>query len=151
MQAIGMNQIQLALDPIRENPPVWGDAGEQLKAAGFAIVSGMFGTVGEDYSTLESIRRTGGLVPDATWEQNWRNIQANVILAEKLGMKLVTFHAGFLPHDESDPGFGKLIERIGRVADLLPRKAFSSALRPVRRQQHVYNCFSPNWTARQSA
>ncbi|MEO8429656.1 MAG: sugar phosphate isomerase/epimerase family protein [Verrucomicrobiota bacterium] len=123
MQAIGVNQIQLALDPVRENPPVWGDVGEQLKAAGFSIVSGMFGTVGEDYSTLESIRCTGGLVPDSTWEQNWRNIQANVILAEKLGMKVVTFHAGFLPHDESDPGFRKLIERIGRVADLFGEKS----------------------------
>jgi sugar phosphate isomerase/epimerase len=122
MQAVGIDQIQLALDPIRENPLVWGDAAEQLKAVGFSIVSGMFGTVGEDYSTLESIRRTGGLVPDSTWEQNWRNIQANVILAEKLGMKLVTFHAGFLPHEESDPGFKKLIERIGRVADLFAAK-----------------------------
>ena len=79
--------------------------------------------MGEDYSTLESIRRTGGLVPDSTWEQNWRNIQANVTLAEKLGMKLLTFHAGFLPHDESDPGFKKLIERIGRVADLFAAKS----------------------------
>jgi hypothetical protein len=31
--------------------------------------------VGEDSTTLESIKRTGGVVPDATWDQNWRNIQ----------------------------------------------------------------------------
>ena len=36
----------------------------------------MFGCVGEDYSTLDTIRVTGGIAPDATWEQNWKNIRA---------------------------------------------------------------------------
>ena len=36
----------------------------------------MFGMLGEDYSTLQSIQRTGGVVPDARWPENWRNIQA---------------------------------------------------------------------------
>jgi sugar phosphate isomerase/epimerase len=57
------------------------------------------------------------VVPDATWDQNWRNIEATVQLARSLGLKLVTFHAGFLPHEESDPGFRKLLDRIARIAD----------------------------------
>jgi sugar phosphate isomerase/epimerase len=76
----------------------------------------MFGTIGEDYSTLETIKRTGGVLPDATWEANWRNIQAVAELAARLGLKLVTFHAGFLPHEESDPAFAKLLDRIERIA-----------------------------------
>ena len=28
------------------------------------------------------------------------------------------FHAGFLPHDPSDPAHAKLIDRLGRIADL---------------------------------
>src|SRR6185436_2542677 len=122
LRSTGLRRVQLALDPLRDHPGLWGGIAGSFRQNQIEIVSGMFGTVGEDYSTLESIRRTGGLVPDSTWEQNWRNIQANVILAEKLGMKLVTFHAGFLPHEESDPGFKKLIERIGRVADLFAAK-----------------------------
>ena len=78
----------------------------------------MFGTVGEDYSTLESIKRTGGIVPDATWEENWRNIQSAAAIAKKLGLKFVTFHAGFLPHEPSDPTFKKLLQRITQIADL---------------------------------
>ena len=61
------------------------------------MVSGMFGCVGEDYSTLESIRLTGGIAPDATWAENLGNIQSEAALAATLGFKLVTFHAGFLP------------------------------------------------------
>ncbi len=89
-----------------------------FQSAGIAIVSGMFGCVGEDYSTLDTIRATGGIAPDATWPQNWQNIQATVKLAKSLGMKLVTFHAGFLPHDDQDPNFVKLKQRLSEVTEL---------------------------------
>lgn len=118
LQSTGVRQVQLALDPLRDEPAAWGDAPERLAAAGIRIVSGMFGTVGEDYTTLETIKATGGIVPDGTWEQNWRNIQATAELARRLGLRLVTFHAGFLPHDEVDPAFAKLMGRLRQVADL---------------------------------
>jgi len=78
----------------------------------------MFSCVGEDYSTLATIRDTGGIAPDGTWPQNWQNIQATVPLARQLGLRLVTFHAGFLPHDEHDPNVAKLKRRLGEIADL---------------------------------
>jgi sugar phosphate isomerase/epimerase len=88
------------------------------RLAGVQMVSGMVATVGEDYSTLETIRRTGGVVPDATWDENWRNLQAIADIAGRLGLRLVTFHAGFLPHDPADPDFAKLLRRIRQIADL---------------------------------
>jgi L-ribulose-5-phosphate 3-epimerase len=72
--------------------------------------------VGEDYSTLDSIRRTGGLVPDQTWDQNWREIQESAQIAKKLGLRLVSFHAGFVPHDPADPTRPKLLNRVRQVA-----------------------------------
>src|SRR5207247_4826077 len=77
----------------------------------------MVTTVGEDYSTMESIRRTGGIVPDQTWKENWHNLQQCAPLAKSLGLRLVTFHAGFLPHDQTDQQFKKLLERLSQVAD----------------------------------
>jgi len=127
LRAIGLNRVQLALDPLRENPSVWGGTAELFREHGISIVSGMFGTVGEDYTSLESIRRTGGLVPDDTWDENWENAQANVLLAHQLGLKLVTFHAGFLPHEESDPEFEKLQHRIRLVADVFAAKGIDLA------------------------
>lgn len=125
LRQIGIPRVQLALDPLREKPEVWGAAPELFAAAGVTIASGMFGTVGEDYTTPETIRRTGGVVPDATWEQNWRNIQAVADIAARLGLKLVTFHAGFLPHEESDPDFRKLLERIGRIAGVFGERGIA--------------------------
>lgn len=116
LEEIGIKRIQLWLDPLREKPAVWGQAPEVLAKAGVTVVSGMFGCVGEDYTTLDSIRRTGGVVPDHTWEQNWANIQENARLAQRLGLSYVAFHAGFLPHDPQAPEFARLVERLRRIA-----------------------------------
>jgi len=114
----GIQSTQIALDPIRVNAGgAWTDVAGKAKARGVTLVSGMMGTIGEDYTTLESIRRTGGVVPDATWPENWKNVQADGDLAAKLGLKLVTFHAGFLPHEETDPTFARLQDRIRKIAD----------------------------------
>jgi sugar phosphate isomerase/epimerase len=85
------------------------------------MVSGMFRTAGEDYSTLDAIRLTGGVVPDNTWDANWQNIQATALNAQALGLKLVTFHAGFLPHQPDDPTFDTLQDRIRRIARLFAK------------------------------
>jgi len=118
LQAIGISRVQIALDPFREQPAVWAPLPELRARHGITFVSGMIGTVGEDYSTMDSIKRTGGVVPDATWEQNWRNIQVAAETAQKLGIKLVTFHAGFMPPNPSDRAFQKLLQRITLIAEL---------------------------------
>jgi sugar phosphate isomerase/epimerase len=118
LEKTGIRRVQLALGPLRESPAIWGETQKPFGEKGITIVSGMFGCVGEDYSTLESIRVTGGIAPDSTWEQNRKNIQATAELAQKLGLKLVTFHAGFLPHDEKDPATGRMQQRLGEVADV---------------------------------
>jgi len=128
MQAAGLRRVQLALDPLRESPKVWGNCPALLAQNNIAIVSGMFGCVGEDYSTLESIRKTGGIAPDATWNDNWKNIQAIAALAQTLGLKLVTFHAGFLPHDPADPEFAKLKQRLAQVADAFHARGLALGL-----------------------
>ena len=116
--ATGIHRVQLALDPLRESPAIWGNAGEVLEQAGITVVSGMFGCVGEDYSTLDSIRLTGGIAPDGTWLDNLKNIRAAVPIATALGISRVTFHAGFVPHDPVDPDFVKMVERLAAVAEV---------------------------------
>jgi sugar phosphate isomerase/epimerase len=128
LQGIGIRRVQIALDPLRVSPEVWGGLPEVCASNGVELVSGMFGAAGEDYSTLESIRRTGGVAPDATWPENWRNIQAAAEISERLGLKLVTFHAGFLPHEPGDPMFQKLLQRLSLIADLFASKGIDLGL-----------------------
>jgi sugar phosphate isomerase/epimerase len=118
LRVSGVGRVQLALDPLRESPHVWSRTETLFRQNDLTVVSGMFGCAGEDYSSLESIRRTGGIAPDATWGQNRKNINDTVGLAAKMGLKLVTFHAGFIPHEETDPNYAKMLNRLAEVAGM---------------------------------
>jgi L-ribulose-5-phosphate 3-epimerase len=128
LRATGIHRVQLALDPLREASGIWGGMRDEFAQAGITIVSGMLGCVGEDYSTLDSIRLTGGIVPDATWNQNLKNIQAAAALAADLGLKLVTFHAGFVPHEPTDPGYSKMLQRLAALAEIFADKGIALGL-----------------------
>ena len=113
IRATGASAVQLALTPLVEKPDVWGDCVAALTAADIEIVSGMLETVGEDYSTLETIRVTGGVVPDATWHATRARAVEVAKVAGRHGIRLVTFHAGFIPHEagaERDGLFARLRE-----------------------------------------
>ncbi|MRR39470.1 hypothetical protein EG829_33450, partial [bacterium] len=112
LKEIGISRVQLALDPLRESPAIWGETQALFKSEGMEIASGMMGCVGEDYTSLDSIRRTGGVAPDGTWDQNQKNAAATALIASKLGIKSITLHAGFIPHDPADPVYSKMLERL---------------------------------------
>jgi L-ribulose-5-phosphate 3-epimerase len=101
---------------------------EVLAGGGLSLLSGMIAMAGEDYSSLESIRRTGGVVPDGTWDANRSAAHANAVVAEHLGIHLVTFHAGFIPHDPVMTDYSMLIDRIQRVAAPFVERGISVAL-----------------------
>jgi len=117
VQATGTRAVQLALTPIVEKPEVWSGVFDALRAAGIEVVSGMLETVGEDYSTLETIRVTGGVVPDATWPATRARAAEVARVAGACGITLVTFHAGFIPHDAGAERT-KLLGRLREIASL---------------------------------
>jgi L-ribulose-5-phosphate 3-epimerase len=112
----GLSACQLALDPLLEGQ--WGEIEtiNTLHAAGVEILSGMIGFKGEDYSTLETIKHTGGVRLDAHWEYNRNHAKHAAAMAQRLGLKLVTFHAGFIPH-EACRERTLMIERLREVCD----------------------------------
>jgi L-ribulose-5-phosphate 3-epimerase len=117
VRATGARAVQLALTPPVEQPAAWSETFARLADAGIEVASGMLETVGEDYSTLDTIRATGGVVPDATWPATRARAAAVARLAGAHGVKLVTFHAGFIPHEEGaqrDELFARLRE-VARV------------------------------------
>ena len=128
LQRLGIKAVQLALVPVAEEPAVWGDAFEQLAKADIRIASGMLATVGEDYTTLQTIAATGGVRPDATWPATLERAQRVAALAAENGVRLVTLHAGFIPHERTAAERSKLIERLRIVADLFGEKGLEVAL-----------------------
>lgn len=129
VQATGARAVQLALTPIAEKPAAWSGVFDALRAAGIEVASGMLETVGEDYSTLDTIRATGGVVPDATWPATRARAAEVARIAGAHGIGLVTFHAGFIPHDagaEREKLLGRLREIAAMFAAHGTRIAFET-------------------------
>jgi L-ribulose-5-phosphate 3-epimerase len=124
----GLELVQLALDPLREGTWPIERTRRELERAGVAIASGMMAAHGEDYATLETIRATGGLRPDAHWERNLDAAKANAFIARELGLQLVSFHPGVLPHERGDPERAKLLDRLLRVVDAFAAQDVAVAL-----------------------
>lgn len=128
VRACGLAAVQLALDPLRTGAWDRGETRRRLSDRGVALLSGMMAMKGEDYSTLESIRATGGVRPDGTWAENLAAAETNADLAAELGLRLVTFHAGFLPHDPADRERGIMLERLRRLSEVFKARGVGVAL-----------------------
>jgi len=113
----GLSEIQLALDPIASGRWNIDKTAEQSKDSRVRICSGMMETVGEDYSSLESIKRTGGIRPDEHWSANQSRARNCAAVADHLGLDLVTLHAGFIPCEKTLE-HQTVIDRIKIIADI---------------------------------
>jgi L-ribulose-5-phosphate 3-epimerase len=126
--ATGVRAVQLALDPVRLRVMTVDDVHLELERAGIALVSGMMAMAGEDYSTLSSIRATGGVVPDGTWAENERAARVNAAIARELNIPLVTFHGGFVPEEGGHSGRTILLERLRRITEIFAEQDIRVAL-----------------------
>lgn len=118
MERLGLRVVHLAIAPLAAM-----EAGERARAirefagSSLRISAGMINFAGEDYTTLRTIRVTGGLVPDATARERIEQALVCAAIARDLGLTLVSTHAGLIPPAADRAAFEKLQARIGGVAD----------------------------------
>jgi len=70
----------------------------------------------EDYSTLESIKTTGGIVPDEYWDSNRKRVFDAIDITAELGVEYLSLHFGFLDLKEPDAA-KKFYDRVKILAD----------------------------------
>ena len=124
----GLEAVQLAMTPMVLEEETWGECVDTLASEGVGILSGMMAPLNEDYSSLESIARTGGLRPDETWPGNEQMARSIAGLAARHGIDLVTLHAGFMPESPEDPERSAIIDRLRLLVDVHAEVGVSVAL-----------------------
>ena len=111
---LDIEHIHLAL------APALGKKGEDYLAAvcrqNWTISSTMMAFAQEDYSSLESIKLTGGVRPDEYWPENKRLTVEAIKLTARLGVKFLSMHAGFIDHSDTEYS-KKFNHRIKTLAD----------------------------------
>jgi sugar phosphate isomerase/epimerase len=119
MDRLGIENVHLAARPALEE-----NGNEYLKAVqqqNWTISSTMIDFAQEDYSTLESIRKTGGIAPDEWWARNRKLFTGAVEVTRQLRVKYVSMHAGFIDTTQAEYA-GKFHDRIRRLADAAAEK-----------------------------
>ena len=105
MAKIGVKGIDLALTPfvapdgrhgVEEGEEALAFAKAQFASGAWRLFATMISFPQEDYSTLETIRKTGGVVPDDCWPRNREIAAAAAELSGTLGAPYMLFHAGHL-------------------------------------------------------
>lgn len=84
---------------------------------GWSISCTMVAFDQEDYSTLDSIKKTGGIVPDDCWLKNKQRVFEAIDITNELGVKYLSFHFGFVQPDNID-----LINKTKQLADYAHQK-----------------------------
>lgn len=119
LRALELTHLQVALSPLADADPAARDAAFQLyRDSGLTLCAGMISFEGEDYSTLATIRQTGGFEPDDRWPQRRSHVEACAAVADDLGLELVSTHIGFVPASNSD-AYRTMLERTAEAAELL--------------------------------
>lgn len=116
LDTLELDHLQIALNPLLAlDDESCKREIDKLDASEVAITAGMIGFAGESYSTIASIRKSGGLVPAEHWEARRAHAIRAAVLAESMGLDQVSLHLGFLPPGH-DHGYRPLIDRTRELA-----------------------------------
>ncbi len=98
------------------------------KSANLHIPSVFIGFENEDYSSIESITASGGLLPDEFYNQRLAMMRDAVDIAVDTHVPTIAIHVGTIPNDTSSPNFMKLVDRCSEVAQILADKGLQLLL-----------------------
>ncbi len=130
MRELGIKKVHLALAPFiaaderhggSEGAAAWQRVKERVASGEWIVTATMISFRGEDYSTLESIKKTGGIVPDANWEFNRGLVAKGAALTRELGAKYLSCHAGFLDVNDA-AAYAKYRSRVQELADICTKE-----------------------------
>jgi L-ribulose-5-phosphate 3-epimerase len=126
MRQLGIENVSLAVRPAVED-----ESGAVLKSMqqqrDWNIYSTMIDFPQEDYSTLDTIKVTGGIAPDDCWERNRQLFLGAVDVTVALGVKYLTMHAGFIDHT-NEAYVNNFYGRIRTLADAAGNKQITILL-----------------------
>ena len=118
-QQTELNHLHLAISP------ALGANGkgylERIRKEEWSITATMIDFAQEDYSTLESIKLTGGIVPDEYWQVNRDRVFEAVDMTARLGAKYLTLHFGFIDMADANSA-AKIASRVKTLADAAAEK-----------------------------
>ena len=127
MDRLAIDVVQIACgDPHHAS---W-DEGDGMpaaaKKAGFRMSGAMLGFPGEDYTSPQTIERTGGFGPKELRAERLDRYKWALDRVKQLGLSDLMFHAGFLP-EPGDPDRKPFLDTLAKVGDMAKAAGVTAA------------------------
>jgi sugar phosphate isomerase/epimerase len=127
LDRLGIDVVQIACgDP---HHAAWDEGDRMPEAAliaGFRMTGAMLGFPGEDYTTPQTIQKTGGFGDPATRPERLRRFEWALERVRALGLTDLMLHAGFLP-EPGDPDRQPFLDTLGKVSGLAEARGVTVA------------------------
>jgi sugar phosphate isomerase/epimerase len=124
---LGIDVVQIACgDPHHADWEEGDRLPEVARAAGFRLTGAMLGFPGEDYTTPQTIQKTGGFGDPATRSERLERLQWALDRTRALGLTDLMLHAGFLPEPKA-PDRKPFLDILARAADFAKTKGVTLA------------------------
>jgi L-ribulose-5-phosphate 3-epimerase len=118
LDRLGIDVVQIACGDPHHASWVEGDnMPAAARAAGFRTWGTMLGFPGEDYTTPQTIEKTGGFGDPALRPERIERFRWGLARTRELGLSDMMLHAGFIP-EVGDPGRKSFLDTLAQVADL---------------------------------
>src|SRR5438552_3865667 len=127
LDRLGCDVVQIACgDPHHADWKEGDKLPEAARAAGFRMTGAMLGFPGEDYTTPQTIQKTGGFGDPKTRPQSLERFQWALDRTIALGLSDLMLHAGFLP-EPRDADRKPFLDTLTKVGDLAKAKGITIA------------------------
>ena len=127
LDRLGVNVVQIVCgDPHHAS---WDEADalpETARTSGIIMTGAMLGFPGEDYTTPQTIKVTGGFGNPAWRPERLQRLEWALERTLALGLSDLTLHAGFLPEPD-DPERSALLDTLTKAADLAQKSGITLA------------------------
>ena len=117
---LGIKNVQIACgDPHHASWDEGDDLPIKAKNASFKLTGAMLGFPGEDYTTPQTIEKTGGFGDPATRPERLERFKWSLQRVQDLGVNDIMFHAGFIPsmNDAGRKSFLHTLETVSTLAN----------------------------------
>ncbi|MBY0327537.1 MAG: sugar phosphate isomerase/epimerase [Gemmataceae bacterium] len=115
---LGIKTVQLACgDPHHASWDEGDDMPIKAKSSSFKVTGAMLGFLGEDYTTPQTIEKTGGFGDPATRPERLERFKWSLKRVQDLGVVDIMLHAGFIPSN-NDSGRKSFLQTLDTVSQL---------------------------------
>jgi L-ribulose-5-phosphate 3-epimerase len=127
LDGLGVGVCQIACGDPHHASWEEGDAlPEAARASGLTFTGAMLGFPGEDYTTPQTIKATGGFGDPADRPARLERLEWALGRTVALGLSDLMLHAGFLP-DPGDPDRGPFLDTLARAGQLAREQGITLA------------------------